>query len=441
MKILTLTNLFPPHHAGTNDFRCENIVGALRLRGHQILVLTSMHGMHVEQRDENVERRLWLNGVYGETSVTAYNKIKELELHNHGVLSETIEQFQPDVVHVFSLHGLSKSLIFGLRNAKRPTVYDVADHWISAGIREDAWLRFWNAPSPGFLDQSTRTALELSGERGRLDSQAPTRMAKGYDRLPQLFGKPSDIAAVEPGSIPSFRFDRIYFCSQALKDLSERAGFAVRHADVIYPGVAAQQFFGEIKPASAPMQKLLIVAPLAEESGIMTALQALRRLRDFKIKVNLSIYGRGDNKHVAELRSLVVREQLPVEFVNISNLNRDLPGIYRRHDVFLYTAEWADPFPITPLEAMACGLPVIGAVSGGAGELFRHGENAFTYTPGDAVELAARIQELQMQPALRAQVAENGRDEVLSKYNESTVMDQIENYLNTSQEIWSHTAT
>ena len=441
MKILALSNLYPPHHAGTYDFRCEYLTESLRLRGHQILVLTSTHGLRTEQRDSHVERRLHLSGVYGHPALKKYGEIKSLELHNHQVLNEVIERFEPDVIHVFSLLGLSKSLIFSLRNCKRPTVYDVADHWISSGIREDPWLRWWNAPSPGLLDQSARTALEMSGERGRLDSTAPTRMAKGYERLPGLYGSPKQIATVEPNSLPSFRFDRIFFCSQSLKRLTEQAGFCVRHADVIYPGIPTQNFVSEIKPSSAPVLKFLIVAQLNEENGIMTGIQALKKLRDAKIKATLSIFGKGDTKHVADLRSFVVANQLPVEFLTVSNLQKDMPTIYRRHDALLHTAEWAEPFPVTPLEAMASGLPVIGATSGGAMELFRHGENALTYTPGDATELASRIQELQMQPALRCQMCEVAQAEVLSQHNESIVTDQIENYLNTSQEVWAHTAT
>jgi len=69
----------------------------------------------------------------------------------------------------------------------------------------------------------------------------------------------------------------------------------------------------------------------------------------------------------------------------------------------------------------------------------RHGENAFTYTPGDAGELASRIQELQSQPGLRCQMAETAQAESQSKYNQTTVVDQIENYMNATLEVWQHT--
>src|SRR2546422_6117491 len=39
-------------------------------------------------------------------------------------------------------------------------------------------------------------------------------------------------------------------------------------------------------------------------------------------------------------------------FLTVSNQNRDLAAVYRQHDALLYTAEWEEPFALTPLEAM-----------------------------------------------------------------------------------------
>src|SRR6266511_2737397 len=284
-----------------------------------------------------------------------------------------------------------------------------------------------------------RRSLELAGQRNRFDATAPTRMIKGLERIPEVYGPPEVVANVTPDSISSLRFDRLYFCSRALKQATQETGLRVSHGEIIYPGISMQLFVGDVKPVSAPLNKLLVVGRLNEESGLMTAVQALLQARQGKSQLALSIYGRGETDYISQLRSFVVQNSLPVEFLTVSNQNRDLAAVYRQHDALLYTAEWEEPFAVTPLEAMACGLPVIGANIGGARELLRHGENALTYTPGDAPELAARIQELQMQPALRCQLAETAQAEVQSKYNETTVVDQIENYLNTSIEVWQHT--
>ncbi len=434
MKILAVSNLYPPHHAGTFDLHCHSVVEALRKRGHSVQVLTSSHGLRNEQRDGETERRLRLNGVYGHPAVKKYGELKALELHNHQALRESVSSFHPDIIQVFSLHGLSKSLIFEFRATHLPTVFDICDYWLSAEVQADPWLRFWNAPSLPFLENSVRKALEVSGERGRMDGLAPTRLMKGYERIPGLYGDGKERAGVKPNSVTAIPFDRLYFCSIVVKQAAEQAGFCVNHADIIHPGIPTQSYFGEIKEASVPVKKFLIVGTLNEESGVLTALKALKKLRDARFNFTLSIYGRGDSSFIADVRSFVVTNQLPVEFLTVSNLNVDMPSIYKRHDVLLHTPEWAEPYPITPLEAMACGLPVIGTAIGGADELFRHAENALTYLPGDVDQLALRMQEIHMSPALRCQMAETAQEEVLSKYNDAAITDQIEDTLTQAQE-------
>lgn len=436
MKILVLNNLYPPHHAGTYDFHCQSIADGLRLRGHQIHVLTSRHGIGSEQRGGDVERRFELNGVFDHPLTTKFRELRKLETQNHTALHETLDAFKPDVIHVFSLHGLSKSLIFTLRNSRLPTVYDVADYWLADGVREDPWLRWWNRPGGPFLSVLARAFLELLGRRGTIDWSAPTRMMKGYDRVPGLYARPTT-----PNSIAAFRFDRLYFASQSLKQATEEAGFRVNHGEIIYPGIPTQSFVGDVKSPTAPFQKLLIVSNLDAKSGVMTAVKALHLVRDNKVKASLSIYGRGDTDYIAQIRSYIAMNQLHVEFLPVSNLVRDLPALYRRHDCLVHAAEWNEPYALTPLEAMASGLPVIGTTCGGAGELFRHGDNALTYMPGDETDLARRIQELHDQPELRCRLADTAQQEVLAKYNETTVMDRIENYLQTSLEVWAHEAT
>src|SRR5581483_2620689 len=223
-----------------------------------------------------------LNGAFGHPLVSGFNEMKPMELHNNEALMESIEEFQPDIVHVFSLAGLSKSLLFTLEHSRRVVVFDIFDHWLSAGVREDPWLRFWNAPSLSLLEKSARAALEMSGERGRLDDCAPTRLKKGYDRLPGLFGDAKQLAAVTPNSLGGFKFEHAYFCSQALKSLCEQLGFCVWNAAVIYPSITGA-YFGEIKSAKAPIKNLLLVARLNDVSGVMTAFKALKIARQAKL--------------------------------------------------------------------------------------------------------------------------------------------------------------
>ncbi len=438
VRILVIVNLFPPLHAGTFDFRCEAVCGLLQRRGHEIHVLTSKYGLTNEQRDPDVERRLILNGAFDQPMVTAFGELKEIEEHNNAVVREVITNYQPDLIYVWSLQGLSKSIIFTLRNTKVPTVYEISDDWLINGLRADPWLAWWNRDKAPVLSGLWRKVLEISGKRDGINSSAPTRMMKGYERVPELYAEGSSPLTVQPGSIGAFHFDRLYFCSQALKAEAENAGFRVAHADVIYPGIATDKFWTEAKPPSFVPKRYLIVSKLTAQSGVMTALQALKAARENKIDATLSIYGRGESEQMAQLRSYVIQHQLPVEFLTVSNQQKDLAQVYRQHDGYIYSAEWDEPFALTPLEAMAAGLPVIAARSGGVRELLRSGENGWVYTPGDPIELASRMQEVQMQPALRAQILESAQTEVMTRYSESSMLDQIETYLQTTLEVWQN---
>jgi glycosyltransferase involved in cell wall biosynthesis len=431
VRILVIVNLFPPLHAGTFEFRCEAVCNLLQKRGHEIHVLTSRYGLKQEQRDPEIERRLIVNGAFEQPLVDDFGPMKEIEEHNNAVVREVIASYQPELIYVWSLQGISKSIVFTLRNTKIPTVYDVADDWIVNGLRSDPWLAFWNGPKG-----TRRNLLEMTGQRDRINEVAPTRMMKGYERVPELYGEG---AKPQPGSIGAFHFDRLYFCSQALKEQAENAGFRVAHAEVIYPGIATDKFWAEPKDASSVPKRYLIVSRLSARSGVMTALQALKVAREHRIDATLSVYGRGESEQMAQLKSFAIQHQLPVEFLTVSNQQKDLAQVYRQHDGFIYCAEWEEPFALTPLEAMAAGLPVIAARSGGVQELLRSGENGWVYTPGDAVGLASRLYEVQMQPALRAQILETAQTEVMTRFSESSMLDQIEAYFQTTLEVWQNT--
>lgn len=427
VRILILTNLYPPHHAGTYDFRCESVARALRQRRHEVRVLTSNHGLKTEQRGTDTERRLRLNGVYGHPQITRLLDLKDLEFHNHTVVNETILEFQPELLYVWSLHGLSKSLVFTFDRHPVPVVCDVADNWLADELRSDPWLAFWNREKLSFADRALRTSLELSAQRDKWDQVAPTRPATDVKRLPFLSDPAVD--SVEPNSVTWLRFHGLSFCSVALRQRALKAGYCVDNSLVIHPCVDIGNFRAPVKPAAVPARRLLVFGPLKHGSGVLTALRAYLELHKSDAQVALTIAGRGDSDYVAKLKSFVVQNELPVEFEMISDPTKEMPAVFAKHDILLHTVETDDDFSVAPLEGMVAGLPAVVTRFGTAGEFFRHGENSITYAPGDGNDLAGRIYELQSRPDLREYIATTGQNEVVAQFNEKTVMDRTEQYL------------
>jgi glycosyltransferase involved in cell wall biosynthesis len=85
------------------------------------------------------------------------------------------------------------------------------------------------------------------------------------------------------------------------------------------------------------------------------------------------------------------------------------------------TTPWYEPFGLTPLEAMACGRPVIGSAVGGITYTIADGETGFLVPPRDPEALAACLQRLLAQPELRARMGRAARARVERDFTWPTV--------------------
>jgi glycosyltransferase involved in cell wall biosynthesis len=88
-----------------------------------------------------------------------------------------------------------------------------------------------------------------------------------------------------------------------------------------------------------------------------------------------------------------------------------LAEAYRKADILL-SASWYESFPLFPIEAMACGLPVI-TTGLGTEEYAINGETAEVVLPRDAASIAAGLERLVLDPAYRARLAAQGRQKSL----------------------------
>ena len=84
---------------------------------------------------------------------------------------------------------------------------------------------------------------------------------------------------------------------------------------------------------------------------------------------------------------------------------------YGASDVVV-TTPWYEPFGLTPLEAMACGRPVIGSRVGGIAYTVVDGETGYLTPPRDPLALAARMRRLLTHPALAARMGRAARTRV-----------------------------
>ena len=135
MRILTISNFFPPNVVGGYELMCSQAVDALRARGHQLEVLTC--GREHAPARPGVHRTLRLADVYDGYvhghSTPAMWRVREVEArlfsaHNAQVLGARLSEFRPDVVYLWNLDGLAGlSLLAMLRQIRMPWVWHLGD--------------------------------------------------------------------------------------------------------------------------------------------------------------------------------------------------------------------------------------------------------------------------------------------------------------------------
>jgi glycosyltransferase involved in cell wall biosynthesis len=174
----------------------------------------------------------------------------------------------------------------------------------------------------------------------------------------------------------------------------------------------------ETRPRSGPL-RMLTVGRLSVEKGIEHLLAACRILAP-DVDYELTIAGTGPLD--AELRTAAA--DLPrVRFVGAVP-RASLGELYRDHDLFV-TATLNEAFALVVLEALACGLPVVGTSIEALRAVVTGKENGLLVPPSEPPALAEAIGRLARDETLRLSLAANAHGSVLPRYGWAAIGDGI----------------
>ncbi|GAH62991.1 unnamed protein product, partial [marine sediment metagenome] len=149
------------------------------------------------------------------------------------------------------------------------------------------------------------------------------------------------------------------------------------------------------------------VGRLTEQKNLDALLRALKVL-----PYTLTIVGSGEEE--GRLKSFVNKNGMSVDF--LGNMpNRQLPKILNQHELFILPSLW-EGMPKTLLEAMACGMPVIGTNVKGINEVIEHGKNGILCDT-DSNSIRKAIMSLMDNDDLKQKLGENARRTIVEYYN------------------------
>jgi glycogen synthase len=413
MRILVVTNLYPPHYQGGYEVRCAQVAEALRSSGHDVCVLTSTHGLPLSrwgglQRRTDVvngipvHRRL-SQGVYPPqpphrpwTLFQAFRELADLKEFTH-----LVETFRPDIINWWSMWGLSKTLL------PLPPVWGIPDvHWVEHyWMIEDYgrgsvdpslfWTRLWDGE---WGPRALRPLLRLTGrwwERRTARRGWPTR---AFPNCPR----------------------HVCFVSEHLRALHRAAGLEFPASEVIHGGVPPEAFYeaAAARRRDPARLRVLYAGQITRDRGLHTVIEALGlvdpHLRD---QVALSIVGTGPAQYLEHIKTRVEELRLGNCMTFHGKMpHEQMPRIYKSHDVLVFPSIRDEGLPLTMVEAMLAGCAVVTTGSGGAMEVATAAELPL-FEKEDAVALSRILSRFVNRPDEVARVAARGQRSALSDFS------------------------
>jgi glycosyltransferase involved in cell wall biosynthesis len=194
---------------------------------------------------------------------------------------------------------------------------------------------------------------------------------------------------------------------------------------VIYNGIDPQAF----TPASgSSVQKqlhiegasvLTCVGRLAFQKDPLTLLKAFQKLSNCKLVLV------GDGPLRPRVERFVLRNRLQGRAI-IAGERQDIPEILAASDIFVLSSRW-EGLPLTIIEAMLAGLPVVATGVGGVPELIEHGITGLLVSAGNASMLAEALHQLLQDKKLRQEMGEAGRKRALEKFSLDRMLQETTN--------------
>ncbi|AGA26786.1 glycosyltransferase [Singulisphaera acidiphila] len=211
------------------------------------------------------------------------------------------------------------------------------------------------------------------------------------------------------------------------RGLIDKEGFSAGRVQVIYNGIDLSPYAGEAPDREVVRREIgvapgdLLVAHVARLEAIKDHGTAIRTLEQLiRIQGNARLVIVGDGPEAGRIEAMI-RDRGLEAHVRMLGHRLDVPKLLRAADLALLTSV-SEGIPLSLIEAMAAGLPVVSTRVGGVPEVVEEGRTGFLAPAGDSVTLAGHLALLAGDRDLRTRLGRAGRERVWAMFSEDQMV-------------------
>jgi len=280
------------------------------------------------------------------------------------------------------------------------------------------------AQTPALTDWDPIT---VGAARAVVRASQPALILSHGQRPARIFAKAAPAGVVQAVCVHKPSFDVTpgthYLCvGQHLANLALERGAPVDHVHLVQnavrpPTVQAQPFARVDGPV-----KIVAAGRLHAKKGFDVLIRAVGKLRAWDLDVTCEIAGEGEER--ASLEALIRALDL-APCVRLSGWTDDVAGFLSTGDLFAFPSH-QEGFPLTLLEAMAVGLPVVATEIDGPVEILKEGVNGRLVPDDDPDRLAEALGELIGDRQAARGLGAAARERVLRDYGPDALARRLE---------------
>jgi len=400
MRLLVISNLYPPHIIGGYEIACQDFCEGLARLGHQIEIMTSNYGL---SNRSNLPDSPGANGGQVIKRLLNFNdsqKAKDrflkkwlgiksvyFDLINFLVTFYEILRFKPDVVYIWNLAFVSLSPIIGAVILKKKIVFHLEDYWLGAA------LRFNQNRNQGVIEETLKFILNFLLRR--------TIVKTPFIALSEYIQK--------------------YYLNQGMRGRNS----------VIYNGLSELLFIRNPQPVTRNPKTLLYGGRLIFDKGVHLILEAMNILQNEGLTdVSLDLVGAGEEDYLHYLKNLIQKYGLEkrVNFLGLKT-HEETMALYPIYSIIVVPSVWEEPFGLMVIEAMARGCVPIVSNSGALPEIVKDGKSGLVFRKGEVSDLAEKIKQLLVNQSVLEQLGANAVADIKDRFDLESKTKEVEKFL------------
>lgn len=277
-------------------------------------------------------------------------------------------------------------------------------------------LRFLRKERPDVVHAQTGSILHMM--LACKICRIPVRLYTVHNEANLLYGNSKLKKEIYKMGFSVFGFKPVAICPTVKQTLIEDMGIPASQITVVNNGVDIRRFTPAQTVHNDEKIRIISVGTLYWIKNQLMTLRAISALHDMGYNVELTLLGDGEDR---EKIQNAIKASKAESYIFAPGSKKNVEDYLRQADIYV-SASKTEGLPLSILEAMACGLPVVATDAGGTKDIIQDGVNGFLIGIDNEEELKNSLRRLVDDKALRMQYSRGSRNIAESWNSESCTL-------------------